>query len=46
VGSVQNWFIRLLAKNYIALFYNKEKIHVDIKGDTCTATQSKLVQKG
>ncbi|MFJ3459426.1 DNA topoisomerase 3 [Scandinavium goeteborgense] len=42
---------RLVAEHYIALFYpdairDKTKIHFDIKGDTFTATQSKLVQKG
>lgn len=42
---------RLVAIYYIGLFYpdairDKTKIHFDIKGDTFTATQSVLVQKG
>ncbi|OAT35720.1 DNA topoisomerase III [Hafnia paralvei ATCC 29927] len=42
---------RLVAVHYIGLFYedairDKTKIHFDIKGDTFTATQSVLVQKG
>lgn len=42
---------RLVAEHYIGLFYpdairDKTKVHVDIKGDTFTATQSVLVQKG
>ena len=42
---------RLVAIYYIGLFWpdairNKTKVHFDIKGDTFTATQSVLVQKG
>jgi DNA topoisomerase-3 len=42
---------RLVATYYIGLFWpdairNKTKVHFDIKGDTFTATQSVLVQKG
>lgn len=42
---------RLVANHYIGLFWpdavrNKTKVHFDIKGDTFTATQSVLVQKG
>lgn len=42
---------RLVATYYIGLFWpdairNKTKVHFDIKGDTFTATQSILVQKG
>nr|WP_250696460.1 DNA topoisomerase [Escherichia coli]ARF19129.1 DNA topoisomerase 3 [Escherichia coli] len=41
----------LVSVYFIGLFYpdairNKTKIHFDIKGDTFTATQSVLVQKG
>ncbi|MEN1966379.1 hypothetical protein P4906_23665 [Escherichia coli] len=44
-------FITLVSVYFIGLFYpdairNKTKIHFDIKGDTFTATQSVLVQKG
>lgn len=42
---------RLVAEHFIGLFWpdairNKTKVHVDIKGDIFTATQSALVQKG
>ncbi|HDY0773491.1 TPA: DNA topoisomerase III [Escherichia coli] len=42
---------RLVATYYIGLFWpdairNKTKVHFDIKGDTFSATQSVLVQKG
>lgn len=42
---------RLVAEHYIGLFYpdairDKTKVHVDIKDDTFTASQSVLVQKG
>lgn len=42
---------RLVAEHFTGLFYpdairDKTKVHFDIKGDTFTATQSVLVQKG